>query len=149
MDKYSLMWRELLPDLSRAASTIGEPDIVFIHLGSGDLGQEKYMKFVSVVKRDLGRLAESYPNTTFIWSSVMPRKEWVNGYMETQRKKFNSIVSGFAKKIGFQVTYLWEVEKMSIDHLRYKGSYALEEVCNVFNRGLKKALDTAINKVKK
>ncbi|KAM5152692.1 uncharacterized protein ACMZJ9_010812 [Mantella aurantiaca] len=149
MDKYSLKWHELLTDLSQAASTMGDPDIVFIHLGSSDLGQEKYMKFVSVVKRDLDRLVESYPNTTFIWSSIMPRKGWMKGYMETQRKKFNYTVSGFAKQLGFQVTWLWEVEAMLKDHLQYKSSYALEEVCNVFNRCLKKALETAINKMKK
>ncbi|KAM5153064.1 nuclear factor 7, brain-like [Mantella aurantiaca] len=148
MDNYSLMWRELLPDLSRAASTIGEPDIVFINLGSSDLGQEKYETFLSVVKRDLDQLVESYPNTTFIWSSIMPR-QWVKGYVESQLNKFNSTVSGFAEQLGFQVTWFWEVEKMLKDHLRYKGSYALEELCNAFNRGLKKALETAINKRKK
>ncbi|KAM5151690.1 uncharacterized protein ACMZJ9_009931 [Mantella aurantiaca] len=118
MGNYSLMWHELLPDLSRAASTIGDPDIVFINLGSSELGQEKYETFLSVVKRDFDRLVESYPNTTFIWSSVMPRKEWTNSYMETQRQKFNSTTSGFAKQLGFQVSYLWEFEKLLKNQLR-------------------------------
>lgn len=148
MEKYDLMWRDLVPDVHRAASAMGEPSIVFIHLGSSELGQEPFAKFLSVVKHDLGRLTESYPNTIFIWSTIMPRREWMNTIVEKLRRKYNGKVSFFAKTNGLKVSYLNDVEKIAKDRILYRGKVSLEDISEVFIRSLKRSLDFAIKELK-
>lgn len=151
MEKSFMLWRDLVPDLERAATILGDPSIVFIHLGSGDLADKKFMVFTSGVKRDLGHLTKSYPNTTFIWSAVIPKKEWLNTYMERKRNKFNVQVSKFANKIGIHVASFNEVIELSKELYQQTengGKQDLHNICNVFIRNLKDSLEVTMDKKK-
>ncbi|XP_040211957.1 nuclear factor 7, ovary-like isoform X5 [Rana temporaria] len=145
MEKYDLMWGDLVPDVHRAASSMGEPSIVFIHLGSSELGQEPFAKFLTVVKQDLTRLTESYPNTVFIWSTILPRREWMNTILEKLRRKYNGKVGFFAKTNGIKVSYLHDVEKIMKDRILYRGKVTLEDISEVFIRSLKRSLEIAMS----
>ncbi|XP_040211964.1 nuclear factor 7, ovary-like isoform X12 [Rana temporaria] len=144
IDGYTLQWSHVFPELRRAASHYGKPSIVFIHLGSSELGKDHLFKFISNVKKDFPRLTKLHPNTHFIWSNVLPRKEWQN-HIEGQRNMFNEKVSSHAASCGFQVAELSEVVELCKDSYQLKNkSSDMVKICDAFIKHLKDALETAL-----
>lgn len=147
MGKSSLLWENLIPELKESVSTLGTPSVVFIHVGSSDLGNKPYQKLKSHVKSDLSLLSKSYPNTAFIWSPILPRSHWIHNNMEDYRKEFNSDISICAEECGFQVASLSLVEEMTLENYRRKfdrDSYSLDYICEVLNTYIKRAVEKEI-----
>ncbi|XP_077303329.1 nuclear factor 7, brain-like isoform X14 [Lithobates pipiens] len=149
MGKSNLLWENFIPELKESASTLGTPSIVFIHIGSSDLGNKPYQMLKSHVKSDLSHLTKSYPNTAFIWSPILPRRHWMHNNMEDFRKEFNSEVSIFAEECGFQVASLSLVEEMTLENYRRKfdsNSYSSDYICEVLNTYIKRAVEKEIKR---
>lgn len=149
MGKSMLLWKQLMPKIRESVATLGAPSIVFINMGSSDLGTSyaNFQLFRHHVKTDLSRLSMSYPDTAFIWSAIMPRKEWLNTDLEERRQVFNSEVSICATKCGFQVASLPLVEKMAAENYYVNASYSWYYIYGVFNTCIKEAVEKEIKKI--
>ncbi|XP_040211962.1 nuclear factor 7, ovary-like isoform X10 [Rana temporaria] len=110
MGKSGMQWSELLPALREKFAELGAPDVLVIHLGGSDLGHMNN-NLVFSVKQILSTLIRSYPNTKFIWSSILPRKEWLMTPKEFNRKKLSKALSGVVKAARFKVIWHNDIEK--------------------------------------
>lgn len=150
MGSPNLLWEDFIPKLKTSVSALGTPSIVFIHIGSSDLGKKKdHEKLKSHVISDLSQIAKTYLNTAFIWSGILPRKQWLSSGLEDIRKELNVDVSIRAREFGFRVSSLRLVEEMTLEKFRKKtGSYSWDYIYGVFNTYVKEAVAKEIKKIK-
>ncbi|KAK7929943.1 hypothetical protein WMY93_006338 [Mugilogobius chulae] len=90
------------------------PDVLLIHCGGNDLGEEKSVDLVAAMKEDLHRLHHHLPSMKIIFSGLTQRRRWRNGVnagkIDKARKFVNSVMSSFMVDLGIFVHH---------PHIRY------------------------------
>ncbi|VDI02042.1 Hypothetical predicted protein [Mytilus galloprovincialis] len=80
------------------------PSIILIHCGGNDLCNIQNGKLLYNIKDTLRQLMSSLPNTTVIWSYILPRRIWRNAMnkkaIERSRARVNRGVRSYLHKVG-------------------------------------------------
>lgn len=89
----------ILPRFNDLILTHPLPNMVVIHCGGNDIGQNSIGFIVNYLKHLMLGLFADYPNILFIWSGIIPRKSFRNeinhSKLEKARKRINSCIGGF------------------------------------------------------
>ena len=98
-----MKWRELTNMLTTMVSALGVPDILIIHCGANDIGQEPCGKLLHEMKVSFINLIwYIVPGCTIIFSQMLPRLSWRYSdnveKMERTRKRINKGVRSFLYK---------------------------------------------------
>ncbi|XP_040211959.1 nuclear factor 7, ovary-like isoform X7 [Rana temporaria] len=149
MGKSGMQWKGLLPSLNRRFTELGAPDVIIIHLGGSDLGHTNNQKIVLSAKFSMSILVRRCPNTTFIWSSILPRKEWLMTPKDFHRKKLSMSLADVFEASRFKVIWHNDIEEKFEDPQRSSQPESLtSEEMNMFNVSLVHFIQKALNTMK-
>jgi lysophospholipase L1-like esterase len=80
------------------------PDLMVIHCGGNDLGTVDLYNLLNNVKTQILSLKTNFPNSTLVWSQILPRKNWRYSNdcqaMERSRKKLNRVAATTVLKLN-------------------------------------------------
>lgn len=89
---------------------------MILHLGGNDVGHTKTYNLIDRIKHDLNHLSMSSPNTTIVFSDIIPRLLWLSHpelkKFEKIRNRVNHSVEKCMPLIGgyrFDISILWVV----------------------------------------
>ena len=102
------------------------PKFLFIHLGSNDLVSLKGKELIETVKLTILRFNALLPNTTIIWSELLPRLYWHGAHkpknIEKNRKQVNNQISQFVVQHGGK--YLRHINILpEFQYFRFDGTH--------------------------
>ena len=109
---YSIVWIghsgmlwDMVPSIITALlNWRPQPSIILIHCGGNDLCNIQNGKLLYNIKDTLRQLMSSLPNTTVIWSYILPRRIWMNAMnkkaIERARARVNRGVRSYLHKVG-------------------------------------------------
>ena len=100
-----MRWNQLSTIIELQLRLSGKhPRALLIHLGSNDLGHLKSSELYLNIHADLLRLRLLLPDTTLVWSSILPRKHWMGvddfHAMEIARRKLTRRVANRIRELG-------------------------------------------------
>ncbi|OCT91870.1 hypothetical protein XELAEV_18014927mg [Xenopus laevis] len=143
---------DLLAMLSQMISRWGQPDIVLIHLSGNDIGKEKTIEIIRFIRRDLAQLHFSFPKVVFVWSEIVSRITWFPfpeiKSLDRCQKKINSAIAKFAKGLNIFTYRHTDLELNGSGVYRDDGVHLSDIGLDIFNNGLKNAIELAICKWK-
>ncbi|OCT67472.1 hypothetical protein XELAEV_18038770mg [Xenopus laevis] len=146
------IWHDLLAMLSQMISRWGQPDIVLIHLGGNDIGKEKTIEIIRFIRRDLAQLHFSFPEVLFVWSEIVSRITWFQSpetkALDRCHKKINSAIAKFAKWLNVFTYRHTDLELTGSGLYRDDGVHLSDIGLDIFNNGLRNAIELAISKWK-
>lgn len=100
-----LRWKGLVPFFHQCLKGSPSPDVLLIHCGGDDLGEEKSINLVSAMKEDLQGLRQKHTTMKIIFSELTQRCRWsavtTPGKLEKSRKFINNVMSAFMLSGGF------------------------------------------------
>jgi len=80
-------------------ATKAAPKYIIFHVGGNDIISCNLKTFTGLIRKDVDELAVFVPDTTLIWSDILPRRNWGEGIelneikrLETKRKRINRLV---------------------------------------------------------
>lgn len=80
------------------------PNYIVIHIGGNDLGHMKLGYLHYLLIKFLSWLADKMPQTTLIWSQILPRIKWRysdnSDLMEKGRRRLNSSIGAHLTRLG-------------------------------------------------
>ena len=95
---------DVRPKLRTLSDLEEAPDIIVLHVGGNDLGQNTIGDLREIVKRQFRYIKNKFPNAKVIWSQILPRKRWRysdnNNAMERSRVRLNSAAATEAIRLG-------------------------------------------------
>lgn len=72
-----MRWKQVCPKVRSLLKVEDPPHYLLVHYGGNDVGQEdKCVVLRKNIKKGLDKLQNLLPNTTLIWSQVLPRLQW-------------------------------------------------------------------------
>lgn len=72
-----MRWKQVCPKVRSLLKVEDPPHYLLVHCGGNDIGQEdKCVVLRENIKKGLDKLQNLLPNTTLIWSQVLPRLQW-------------------------------------------------------------------------
>ena len=96
-----MLWKHLSAKVEENLKRLPPPFMLFIQLGSNDLGTIKSADLIEDMKRDLLRMRLLLPEVRIIWSDILMRRYWHaadNGTaMELARKRVNLAIKNYLK----------------------------------------------------
>ncbi|CAG2227242.1 unnamed protein product [Mytilus edulis] len=73
-----MLWHMVPSIITALLNWRSQPSIILIHCGGNDLCNIQNGKLLYNIKDTLRQLMSSLPNTTVIWSYILPRRIWMN-----------------------------------------------------------------------
>ena len=124
--RSGMTWDQLEGRLQCKLCCNPPPKFLMIHLGSNDLVPLKGKELIESVKLTILRFNALMPNTTIIWSELLPRLFWFGANkpkkIEKKRKQVNSLISQFVIQQGGK--YLRHVNVLPEDkYFRFDGTH--------------------------
>lgn len=84
------------------------PKKVIIHAGANDIGYQSAKTWIDTLESILTSLIETFPNTTFIWSDMLPRLKYRNhGTKQAEKKRRRWNVA--ARQLFYRKGFNWVV----------------------------------------
>ncbi|XP_062608578.1 uncharacterized protein LOC134270354 isoform X1 [Saccostrea cucullata] len=96
-----MVWEQLNPTLDFLLVSNRTPDIIIIHCGGNNIGQQHntLRGIQMMIKANLAKIKERLPNCIIIWSHILQRRNWSNVVANTEgekcRRRINSSVASF------------------------------------------------------
>ncbi|XP_075064503.1 uncharacterized protein LOC142152106 [Mixophyes fleayi] len=102
--KRGLGWPDIIPWLTRLIRQQGPPDVLVVHAGGNDLGKGKSLDLIIVIREDLRRIHEAWPDIIIGWSALIPRLAWRTTIplkkMTVMVRKLNSAIRKVVRSLG-------------------------------------------------
>lgn len=110
--KGGMRWKQVCPKVRSLLEVEDPPHYLLVHCRGNDIGQEdKCVVLRENIKKGLDKLQNLLPNTTLIWSQVLPRLQWRGEVdhlaLERARVRLNSCIA----------TYILELQSKYIRYL--------------------------------
>ena len=141
-----MKWQDFDPLFENKLSTSPPPDYLVVHLGSNDLGSIRSSELVYSMKCSFLRCKALAPNSTIIWSDMLPRRYWHNAKdaskVEGARKNINRKVKQFLKQEGGLVIRYPSITFADKQLFRYDGTHLNELGNSVFLNSVQGGLET-------
>ncbi|XP_063287379.1 uncharacterized protein LOC134572384 [Pelobates fuscus] len=107
-------WGEVCGMVFRMVAGGQRPDLLVLHAGGNDLGLTPQRRLVKWMKQDLNSLRDLLPGVMLVWSEIVPRRRWRHARdpeaIDRCRKKVNSLMASFVRKLGGVVVRHSELE---------------------------------------
>ena len=71
-----MLWKDLTARVDEKLKALPPPFMLFIQLGSNDIGNIKACELIDDIKRDILRIRLLLPETRIIWSDILMRRYW-------------------------------------------------------------------------
>ncbi|XP_076142472.1 uncharacterized protein LOC143124662 isoform X4 [Alosa pseudoharengus] len=117
-------WKMLLPQLSTLQQNWPPPDVLIIHMKDDFIHTRDFEDMLSVIRRDLTSIRNTFPQCLIVWSDILPRYSKKQGakpveMLNTHHGVINGRAHGIVAKLGGAfVTH----KNIGIDLYRRKGS---------------------------
>lgn len=131
-----MKWRQLIPLIKEIPS---DTDVIVIHLGSNDISYCLPKKLASLMKQDLMKCFEIFPNSTFIFSHLLSRQTWrfITRMEGEKRKNFvNWEVSKFVSERGGHCIPHEQIRSNCCDLFRRDGVHLTNKGNDIFIQDL-------------
>lgn len=97
--RRGILWEELLIEFGRILLVCPAPDILLIHLGGNDVGQQKTLDFILRIQHVIHQIKLSFPDLVVGFSEIIPRLRWIESLMlkplERVCKRINEAMEKF------------------------------------------------------
>lgn len=95
-----MKWKQVCPQVRTLLKIEEPPSYLLIHCGGNDIGQgDTGVVLRKRIKKDLIYLHNLLPNTTIVWSQILPRLQWRGEVdhlaVERARVRLNSSIATF------------------------------------------------------
>ena len=103
-----MKWKHLINIILGLVNLSGIPDIILIHCGANDVGEEPSGKLMYDMKVTFSSLIiEILPGCSIIFCEVLPRRTWrFSKKMEKTRKRVNRAARSFLlKQLGYVIKH--------------------------------------------
>ena len=99
-----MRWHQVLLSLQFMHSRV-HPDFIIIHCGGNDLGNLRGISLIRMMKHDLIKIMELYPDSTVLFSTIAERQQWMwttefGPKFERARRNLNKVMSAFMRDYG-------------------------------------------------
>jgi len=100
-----MKWSQLRQDIQYMAMYNSAPKVLFIHVGSNDIGSVKCSVLRQSFKSDILAIHELFPSTILCISAMLPRRDWSRSSIpadkiEKKRKLLNRFLRRQALHFG-------------------------------------------------
>lgn len=142
-----MKWHQLYFQLAQLCQVWPLPTILIVHLGGNDLGNTSTLDLLAAVKRDLSRFHLSSPDTTIVFSEIVPRLSWLASplrrVMEKMRKRVNRGMAKFMPSLGGLTYRHVDLEGGFAGLYRQDGVHLSDVGVDIFNLGLQYGIEMA------
>lgn len=113
-----MRWKQVCPKVRSLLKVEDPPHYLLVHCGGNDIGQEdKCVVLRENIKKGLEKLQNLLPNTTLIWSQVLPRLQWRGEVdhlaLERARVRLNSCIATYILELGGKYIRYPELQESS------------------------------------
>lgn len=94
----------VIPIIEQRLRYYQPPELLIIHAGGNDIGTKSMVEITWEAKSIFNNLAYMLPNTTLVWSQILPRRSWrylnITYVADKTRKRINSCLATYFIKNG-------------------------------------------------
>jgi len=143
-----MLWYMVDTVISIMLSWRRPPAIILIHCGGNDLCKLKNGKLLFSIKSSLADIQRRLPDTTIIWSYILPRRNWLsaihNESVNRSRKRLNRGVISFLQRNGGKAINHVDLEDLHPALFRDDGTHLSYLGNGMFINALQSALELFI-----
>ncbi|KAM4020120.1 uncharacterized protein ACNLHF_000668 isoform 1-T1 [Anomaloglossus baeobatrachus] len=139
-----MKWAQLVDELKRKVCSAPLPDLIIIHLGGNDIGKVKTLEFISQMQRDITFIKKLFPNTSLVFSEIIPRLLWNSDgflFFEKIRKRVNRTMEKFCRATGDFSFRHTDLEGFLFGLYRSDGVHLSDIGVDIFNLGLQSIVE--------
>lgn len=150
-----MQWQQLDPLVMDLLRKYPAPRFMVIHLGSNDLVTPGLTgkKLVEEIKCSFLRYNALIPQTTLVWSSILPRLYWhgvpgkLGGKINKKRVKVNKRILKFVLDLGGLVINHHNISARNVCLFRFDGTHLSDMGNDIFLNNIRAAFHIFINQL--